>query len=168
MTVNDLKSYIESETAVATKDQKIYFNNQELSDGTRTLGQCQVVEDSLMGMQVRPKRAPNHANSQTSANNNAQDPEFIRLQLLGNPRQLAHLRARTPQLADAVRDQTRFHQIWQQLAARAEAAEQQRRRLAEDPFNIEAQQEILDSIWEEGVAENIQNAIEHNPEGVCF
>lgn len=34
-----------------------------------------------------------------------------------------------------------------------------------DPFDVEAQTRIAEMIREERVQENLQNAIEHNPEG---
>jgi DNA damage-inducible protein 1 len=51
-----------------------------------------------------------------------------------------------------------------------ERDDQMRRRqqiadLNADPFDIDAQMRIAEMIREERVQENLQNAIEHNPEG---
>lgn len=171
MTINDLKGYIESETGVRSTDQRIYFNNQELTDGSRTLQHCQLVEDSMIGMQVRgSERGPYNVGSNRPAQNRAPDPEMYRLRVLGNPAELAQLRARSPELADAVQDPIRFRQTFEELLRRQAHLETERQRrqdlLAADPFNVDAQREIEEMIREEQVMENLQNAVEHNPEGI--
>jgi DNA damage-inducible protein 1 len=63
----------------------------------------------------------------------------------------------------------RFRQIWdEQMRLQQEAATERQRRLdmlAADPFDVDAQREIEEMIRQEQVAENLQNAMEHNPEG---
>lgn len=93
---------------------------------------------------------------------------MIRLQAMGNPNILATIRASDPELANAVQDPARFQQIFdEKLRKKVEMdAEIQRRNdlLSADPFNIDAQREIEEMIRQEGVIENLQNAMEHNPE----
>ena len=181
MTIADLKGYIESETNISTAAQRIYYDNQELVDDSKTLRQCGMTGDSMLGVQVRNPQAPSVGSSrpvrtqrrgptQAGSRQGAQaDPEMIRLQAMGNPNILATIRASDPELANAVQDPARFQQIFEEkLRKKVEMdAEIQRRNdlLSADPFNIDAQREIEEMIRQEGVIENLQNAMEHNPEG---
>ena len=184
MTIADLKGYIESETNISTTAQRVYYGNQELVDDSKTLQQCGMTHDSMLGVQVRNPQAPSEGSgrpvrpqprgqAQAGSRQGARtDPEMIRLQALGNPNILATIRAQDPALADAVQDSSRFHQIFEnKMRQKMEMdAEIQRRNdlLSADPFNVDAQREIEEMIRQEGVIENLQNAMEHNPEGMFF
>jgi DNA damage-inducible protein 1 len=74
-----------------------------------------------------------------------------------------------PELAAVIDSPERFAQVLRQMQEQ-EREEQMRRRqqiadLNADPFDIDAQMRIAEMIREERVQENLQNAIEHNPEG---
>ena len=182
MTIADLKGYIESETNIQTTAQRIYYGNRELVDDSKTLQQCGMTNDSMLGVQVRNPQAPSDGSSrpvgpqrrgaaQAGSRQGAQtDPEMIRLQAMGNPNILATIRQSDPDLADAVQDPARFQQIFEEkIRQKVEMdAEIQRRNdlLSADPFNADAQREIEEMIRQEGVIENLQNAMEHNPEGI--
>ncbi len=97
------------------------------------------------------------------------DPETIRLQLLGNPEMRAQAVSQRPELARVIENPELFAQALQRMQDQ-EREEQNRRRqqiadLNADPFDIDAQIRIAEMIREERVQENLQNAIEHNPEG---
>ncbi|KAK3171207.1 hypothetical protein OEA41_003291 [Lepraria neglecta] len=187
MTIAELKGYIEIETNVPSAAQKLSYNGQELHDGLKTLLQCDIAEDSMLGMHVRnpqapaagagrPVRAQIRRPAQAGAGQGARgapgpshgDPEYIRLQALGNPSLLESIRQQQPHLAEAVQDPVRFRQIWdEQMRQQQEiSAERQRKidMLTADPFDVDAQREIEEMIRQEQVAENLQNAMEHNPE----
>lgn len=175
MTVDDLKGYIESEIRVKPANQRIYYNGQELVDASRTLEQCQIIEDSMLGLQVRiPTASRQHgfnSGSRRPAQSQARDPETYRLRVLGNPAELAQLRTRAPDLANAVHDPVRFRETFEEMLRRQASMETERQRrydlLAADPFNKDAQHEIEEIIREEQVTANLEDAMEHNPEGVC-
>lgn len=97
------------------------------------------------------------------------DPEVIRLQILGNPTYRAELQRTQPQLASVVDDPQRFATAFRDAydRERRERVERQRQiaALNSDPFDIEAQAKIEEIIRQERVMENLQNAMEHNPEG---
>lgn len=113
----------------------------------------------------RPQQAP-----APSRNRGEQDPEVIRLQLLGNPRMRQEITQQRPDLAAALDDPVRFAQAYHQLQNAERQAQMSRtRQIAElnsDPFDVEAQMRIAEMIREEQVQENLHNAIEHNPEGM--
>lgn len=97
------------------------------------------------------------------------DPEVIRLQILGNPTYRAELQRTQPQLASVVDDPQRFAAAFRDAYDRERRDRVERQRqiaaLNADPFDIEAQAKIEEIIRQERVMENLQNAMEHNPEG---
>ena len=183
MTIADLKGYIESETNISTAAQRIYYSNRELVDDSQTLQQCGLTEESMLGVQVRNPQAPSDGSSrpvrtqrrgptQAGSRQGAQgDPEMIRLEAMGNPNILAALRASNPELANAVQDPARFQQIYEKkLREKMELdAEIQRKNdlLSADPYNPDTQRAIEEMIRQQGVIENLENAMEYNPEGNC-
>lgn len=96
------------------------------------------------------------------------DSEMIRLQVLGDPRLMEELRQSQPEMVAAVNDPVRFRHLFELLEQQKREAERAKRleiaRLDEDPFNPESQARIAELIRQEQVMENLQSAIEHNPE----
>jgi DNA damage-inducible protein 1 len=121
---------------------------------------------------TRPAQQPRAAQPAPPRRGAAQqqpDPETLRLQLLGNPELREQAVRRQPELADVIDSPERFAALLRRMQD-AEREEQSRRRqqiadLNADPFDIDAQMRIAEMIREERVQENLQNAIEHNPEG---
>jgi len=115
------------------------------------------------------QRVQQQPNQQTRGGRGYPDPETLRLQFLGNPEMRQQAMRQRPELAAAIENPERFAQVLNQMQDQ-EREEQNRRRqqiadLNADPFDIEAQMRIAEMIREERVQENLQNAIEHNPEG---
>ena len=186
MTISDLKAVIHGDTNVPTVAQAIYHNGRELRDEGKTLDQCQVKQDDMLGMLVRSPQAPaaqprEPGQAQTGGSSQAApsqgnrpstalpDPEMIRLQALGDTEILARLRSQAPQLADAVSDPERFRKGWEIMEQQANEREVAKQReyalLNEDPFNVEAQAKIEEMIRQQRVEENLQNALDYTPEG---
>lgn len=177
-TVGLLKESVQAEVQVPKSSQHLYHNGQLLADDSKTMEQLQIGDGEMLALAIRhagsrglpaegrgqqqPSRRPTAGQPQSRME---QDPEVIRLQLLGNPQ----ARQRLPQLAAVIDDRERFAEEYRQMMDQERREQMMRsRQIAElnaDPFDVDAQMRIAEMIREEAVQENLQNAIEHNPEG---
>lgn len=186
MTVADLKAVIHGETNVPPPLQRLFHNGQQLVDEAKTLEQCQIQEQDMLEMLARNPQALNQdvlrqgqgrADPRSSRSSTAQsgspqmDPEILRQQALRDPRVLAQIRSSHPELADAVSDSNRFREVLQEAHRSQVEAEAKRMeelaRLNADPFDVDAQRKIEEMIRQERVMENLQEAMDHTPEGMC-
>ena len=74
-----------------------------------------------------------------------------------------------PELAEAARnDPARFSRLLKHIRQRYQEIENERQRemalLDADPFNVEAQRKIEDTIRQQAVMENMEHALEYSPE----
>lgn len=140
--------------------------------------QLQVADGDMLALHIRDMAgntglpAPSPAQQASRQAPGQPDTETIRLQVLGNPGTRAGLERQNPELAATLEDPARFREVYLRMAD-MEANERRRRRqeianLNNDPFDVEAQARIEEMIREERVQENLQNAIEHNPEGLAL
>ncbi|POR34613.1 DNA damage-inducible protein 1 [Tolypocladium paradoxum] len=182
MTISILRESVHAETNIPPTSQHIYHNGRLISDDTKTMEQLQIADGDMLAVHVRETRGSTAAPAQAprpraQAPPPAQprrrqggdnDPELVRLQVLGDPALRQQLQRQHPELAAAVEDPARFAGILHdaQDQERRERLERQREieRLNDDPFNIDNQRKIEDMIRQERVMENLQNAMEHNPE----
>lgn len=98
---------------------------------------------------------------------NQDDPQYIKEMLQKNPEQLAMLRQNNPRLADAFDSgnlEDFANVLKEQMAARAERERQRLRMLTADPFDMEAQKLIAQEIENKNIDQNMELAMEHNPE----
>lgn len=81
---------------------------------------------------------------------------------------MAEVRRQDPELAEAANNRDRFHTVWNQRQRQIAQAEAEKNAqlalLNADPFNAEAQRKIEEMIQHERIQENIQKALEENPE----
>lgn len=185
MTLETLRESVHADTNIPATSLHIYHNGRLLTDDTKTIEQLEIPDGGMLAVHVRHIRGNTGANEPAAQppvqaqpppqpprpqGGNDNDPELIRLQILGNPALREQLQRQHPELAAAVDDPMRFSQIFQnsQDRERREREERQREieRLNQDPFNIENQRKIEDMIRQERVMENLQSAMEHNPEGM--
>ncbi|UNI21758.1 DNA damage-inducible protein 1, variant 2 [Purpureocillium takamizusanense] len=186
MTISTLRESIQADANIPPASQQIYHNGRLISDDSKTMEELQIADGDMLAVHVRPPRAaatpaqaqrPQAARPSAAAPAQTQsqprqggdnDPEMVRLQVLGDPALRQQLQRQHPELASAAEDPARFAAILRdaQDRERRERLERQREieRLNDDPFNIENQRKIEDMIRQERVMENLQNAMEHNPE----
>ncbi|TGJ78299.1 hypothetical protein E0Z10_g10465 [Xylaria hypoxylon] len=182
MTIEVLRSSIEAE-GIPAPAQHLYHNGQLITDNTKTLQELQIADGDMLALHVRDMRGsgvdPGHREQapprrpapRPGPNIGAplpQDPEVIRLQVLGDPALRTQLQRLNPALAAVIEDPQRFAQMFQNSALEQEQARRARMREIEalnaDEFNPDAQARIEEIIRQESVVENLQNAMEHNPE----
>jgi DNA damage-inducible protein 1 len=179
MTFNDIKALVHGDTKIAPSSQHFYYNNRVVTDNSQTLEQLNIHEGDMLGMAVQDpsefarRRTQQETASQPSARpaqrqRDAPDPERLRLHIVGDPRMLDEVRRQDPELAAAANNPQQFHSLWNQkqrsLAQAQAEKEAELALLNADPFNLEAQSKIEEMIRQERVAENVQKALEDNPE----
>jgi DNA damage-inducible protein 1 len=179
MTFNDIKALIHGDTNIPPASQHFYHNQRVITDSSQTLEQLNIHEGDMLSMAVQDpselarRRTQQETSDQPSPRPTRRqtddlDPERLRLHILGDPRMLEEVRGRHPELANAAEDPEQYHAIWNQQ--QRERAQRQAEKEAEiallnaDPFNLEAQATIEEMIRKERVTENIQKALEENPE----
>ncbi|KAI1639881.1 hypothetical protein F4809DRAFT_49799 [Biscogniauxia mediterranea] len=180
MTLGALRSSIEAE-GIPASAQHLYHNGQLITDNSKTLQELEISDGDMLALHVRDMRGSVSAGQreqqqqqqpqqppQRRAGSMSQDPELIRLQVMGDPRLRAELERANPQLAAALENPQHFAQLFQHSANQQEEARRARIReieaLNRDEFNPESQAKIEDMIRQQGVMENLQNAMEYNPE----
>ena len=178
MSFNDMKALVQGEIGVFPSSQYFFYDNKPITDNSQTLEALNVQDGDMLGMSVRdPEDDAQRRDRRPEADitspraqrpRDGHDPERMRLHIVGDPRLLAQVRAQDPELADAANNKDQFHSIWdqrQRQLAHAEAEKNaQLAMLNADPFNPDTQRRIEDLIRQERVAENVQKALEENPE----
>ncbi|RXG48677.1 hypothetical protein VDGE_08994 [Verticillium dahliae] len=173
MPLSTLRESIQAETGILPTSQHLYHNGNLLpsDDGSKTMTDLGIADNDMMAVHVRDMRvrgSQGRTAQATASSATGQDPELIRLQILGDPRLRAQAQQQQPQLAAVLEDPQRFAQMFNEnyLREQRERAERQReiQRLNDDPFDEASQARIAEMIRQERVMENLQNAMEHNPE----
>lgn len=188
MPLSTLRESIQAESNIDPTSQHIYHNGRLITDDSKTMQDLQIGDGEMLAVHVRDMRgstgvpAQPQPSRQSSSSQQQQpqlpprgqqqqgpDPELIRLQILGNPAMQQQVQRQNPELAAVINDPARFAQTLRDSADREqrERLERQREieRLNDDPFNVENQRRIEEMIRQERVMENLQNAMEYNPEG---
>lgn len=181
MPLSILRESIQADTQIPPSSQHLYHNGILISadQDSKTMAELGVADNDMLAVHVRDTRGSTGLPDQASRGpnrpraaapgDNSQDPELIRLRILGDPRLRQQAEQQQPQLAAVLNDPQRFAQMFNENFQREqrERGERQREiaRLHEDPFDIEAQTKIAEIIRQERVMENLQSAMEHNPEG---
>jgi DNA damage-inducible protein 1 len=182
MTLGTLRSSIEAE-GIPAPAQHIYLNGQLITDNSKTLQELSISDGDMLALHVRDMRGntgvplvnqqaqPAASAPQQRSSTSPQDPELIRLQVLGDPRLRAEIERTNPRMAAALDDSQRFAQLFRETQGQEEQARRARMReiaeLNDREFDPDAQARIEEIIRQQGVMENLQNAMEYNPECEC-
>lgn len=181
-TLDSLRALIEVDARVPLAQQSLSHNGKALIDDRATLQSLHIGEDDLIYLRRKPKSsaAPAAAvapsSSSSSLYRQQQQPRDLvdmnpqqLLQHFQNPVLLEQIRAANPSLYQLIQNgnaetlaRALAPLIAQQKAQRRE--EELYRRIAENPFDVEAQREIENMIQQKQVEENYLNAMEHSPE----
>lgn len=188
MTVEALRSSIQGEIHIDPAAQHLYHNGQLITDINKSMEQLSIADGDMLALHVRDMRGSTGIPTSSAGSSRVpaarpqqppqqsarpagmdQDPEVIRLQILGNPAWRAELQRTQPHLASVLGNAQQFAAAFRDLTDRERRERSERQRqiaaLNADPFDIEAQAKIEEMIRQERVMENLQNAMEHNPEG---
>lgn len=174
MALDDLRSAIEAE-GIPKPAQHLYHNGELVTDNSKSLNDLQITDGDMLALHVRDMRGTDIAPGQpsrratgTGGGNAQQDPETLRLQVLADPRLRSELERMNRPLAAALDDPQRFAQMFQSSVNSQEQQRMERMRQIEalnrDEFNPDSQAKIEEMIRQENVVENLQNAMEYNPE----
>lgn len=191
MTIETLQSSIEAETAIPPRVQLLYHDGKLVTELSQTLQMLNITNGDMFALHIqevrntgagvsagpRPSGQATSASAARGGNRGAAtrqrqpgepDPEVIRLQILGDPRLREEATRHNPSLAGVIDDPQLFAQFFDENHQRERRERDERQRqiteLNRDPFNVEAQSRIAEIIRQERVMENLQDAMEHNPE----
>ncbi|QRV72376.1 aspartyl protease [Ceratobasidium sp. AG-Ba] len=158
--LENIMALLEAECGIPVAEQVISYNGVELLDPRATLGSVGVQENAML--QLRRKAV-------IAGRIVGHDEEMMRLQILGDPNLMRQLRETQPEIADAVQNNPqRFTQLLHQHRERQQQATMAHQReidtLNADPYNIDAQRRIEESIRQQAVLENMEHAMEYSPE----
>lgn len=185
MPLSALRDSIHADTQIPPSSQHLYHNGNLISSDSdaKSMQELGIVDNDMLAVHVRDTRASaggdqarrgqqqqqQQQQRRTAAQASGQDPELIRLRILGDPRLRQQAEQQQPELAAVLNDPQRFAQFFNDSYQREQRERDERHReiarLNEDPFDPDAQARIAEIIRQERVMENLQNAMEHNPEG---
>lgn len=177
MSLESLKGFVQDEIQVPPSAQFFVLNGQPVMNTAQTLTALGVNEGDVLSLVIRsnPTQAQQGGQNRQSNAQRRQgqpggmpDAETLRLQFLNDSSLLASLRQRDQDLANAVNDPRQFRELFDQRLQSNNRAQREKEELMAqldaNPFDEEAQKKIEEIIRQERVMENMQKALEENPE----
>ncbi|KAI8111092.1 hypothetical protein M9434_004665 [Picochlorum sp. BPE23] len=172
--LSTFKAILEAETGVPSGQQVLYLGGKVLVSGpsdTKTLADLGLADDDVVTLEkVLPEgggQRSSVAAPRMNADGSCENPEQLMALLSQDPVGLQRL---PPSIRESIESNNveGFQKALIELtAARKKAAEEEARFMrlaAEDPMNPEVQAKLEEAIQQKNIAENFENAIEHNPE----
>lgn len=193
LTVGDLKTLMETESAIPPQEMLLIHNMTKLTDSGRTLEGCKVkdgdviiIERIVSSQQRRPAptgsgaptidwsrvqlptdQSDSGAQSHDTGNVAVSKVDQLWAELQDNPAALLQLQSTNPPLADALAkgDVVAFRHVFAEQEERRQEWERERiRMLSADPLDPNYQQRIAETIRKDNVEQNMLTAMEYNPE----
>eukprot|EP00954_Amorphochlora_amoebiformis_P017713 1320922-Amorphochlora_amoeboformis.AAC.2 len=190
-TVSMVKVLVAQDFGLPASEQKLFFKGTEAPDpsgelaDTKTLAQSGVKEGDMLGVNLvievngvavtglkSLSDIPQHIWQGQSGMTpfSQRNPAALQETIKGNPKLLNQLLHQNPTLAEAIMSNNTFMlraYFAEQNRARAEAKRKQEMeiaRLQADPLDPSSQAKISEMIRDKNIRENMEQAIEHNPE----
>lgn len=166
--VENVKALLEVETSVALHHQHLHFNGKEIRNSDR-LGSVGVKEGDLI-MMLPQDTGPSPNELRINPDGSASDPASLQRRIQSDSQLMSRLLQDDPPLGQALLggDLDKMQNI---LRERHQQKLQLRNKQAEelslmhaDPFDVESQRKIEAAIRQRGIDENMEAALEYNPE----
>lgn len=176
LTIEELKSLIAADTNHPVASQQLFLNGIPLNTQSQTLEEAGMQDGEMLALLIRrrgnpPQRQPQRQ-PQQPARSGGPDPELVRQNLLRDQTAADEVKARRPKLYAAINDPDRWREEYALFLRdednKSREREREIQRLNGDPFDIEAQRKIEEIIRQDRVIDNLQEALDHTPEGEQF
>jgi DNA damage-inducible protein 1 len=170
-TIEELRVMVEEESGQKISLQELAFfcNGDYILDSKKSLAEARISDGDMLQLQRRPGQSgPPAGWTQQHLDNTVSPADRLRRLVLRDPRLMAELQQKSPELAREVNDPTRFESVWREVTRAQDEQKEMREleeRLARDPFDLQAQQQMEEMIRQKAVVENLETAMEHSPEG---
>ncbi|XP_003745507.1 protein DDI1 homolog 2 [Galendromus occidentalis] len=160
--LENLKALAAFEVGIPAAEMIVIHEMRPLTEDKRPISQLGLKDGDMVLVQKSPPRAQRTPQGSLPEN----DPAVLRQMLLSDPEQLALVRQKNPQLAEALeRSPEEFDKYVREFnRERAEREMARIRMLTADPFNPEAQALIAEEIRQKNIDSNMEAAMEHHPE----
>ncbi|KAJ3124737.1 DNA damage-inducible protein 1 [Nowakowskiella sp. JEL0407] len=168
--LENLKALIEVEFNLPPANQSIYHNGLLLSDNSKTVSQLGILQDDILLVRPINPTAAQIPSSAAASTGISPQIEAQRQQIINSPNILRQLSTSHPALATAaLNNPAEFQRLLLEIERQRREFEQRQQAQMNalafaDPFDVEAQKRIEDEIRKENIQQNMETAMEHNPE----
>lgn len=152
--VTFLKTIIEKEMKIPIASQQLFLNGVLLSNGTSTLKECGVRHDDIILLKGTTQ---NQGSTLTES-------ERVRLQINRDLATRSRIIQQFPGVEQALNDPVQFERFFTEMTRQAQQQQQQQKDLSSaDPFDVESQRKIEETIRKQNILQSRENALEHHP-----